>query len=62
MGKFFLKTFFFIVIPVIIINYLVSGYLKINLPLKNKIPVAGTGSMYPTFPKEIGRASCRERV
>ncbi|HLB51891.1 signal peptidase I [candidate division WWE3 bacterium RIFCSPHIGHO2_12_FULL_38_15] len=54
MGKFFLKTFFFIVIPVIIINYLVSGYLKINLPLKNKIPVAGTGSMYPTFPKGNG--------
>ena len=54
MGKFFLKTFIFIVIPVIVINYLVSGYLKINLPLKSKIPVAGTGSMYPTFPKGMG--------
>jgi len=47
----------FIILPVWIIGYLVIALIIIEATGYNPhpIPIAGTGSMYPTFPKGVGK-------
>ena len=55
MVKLLAKLLFLVILPLVLVYCLTSGFIRVYLPLKYKVPVAGTGSMYPTFPKGVGK-------